>query len=615
MKAKNKLNVTNGKIKSSSFIIISISLTALLIFLLFLISTFIISATTLNSSTYSGYDTPGTSNGNVTNISFSGEGSLFYQQPIGNLNDSLYSGIYSFTSQTSTPTASIISPENGTYITNTNLNLNFTLDSSVNYIIYNIDGGANATITGNATFNTTNGLHTLYLFANNSQETSSKNITFTVDTTKFIVHYNNYSGSTKGVSTDFNSSMYEDLQDLSGIILENTNFGKIVFNAAINVTNDDVSSDNEVNLDSYITISNNSIELDSTTLPNFNKSATIYLYNLSLTNPRVLRDGAACPSTICTEINYSGGTFVFNVTQFTTYTAEETPTGEETSTTPSGGGGGGSVSNTGVFILDKNQISVSLNPGQIKTEEILITNTGSQIIRVGIENLLPDFIIRGEEAVVLNPGESKVVQLHLFARVDAVPNLYLGKIIISSGSTKKEVLISIEVESEGILLDVRAEILQNYKGILPGEEILAEIRLFNLGDSSGRKDVLIEYIIMDYENNEIAKEVESLAIETQVNFVKRIGLPKDTKIGNYVLYVKATYDGEVASASDNFEIVSLKVAQREKIYIVILIILILILSLIVYYTILHSRTHWTKKKSSEMIEGGERVNLRGIMKK
>ncbi|MEK6842163.1 MAG: hypothetical protein AABX91_03375 [Nanoarchaeota archaeon] len=569
----------------------------------------------INSSTYSGSFAQGSSSGNISNSSYFGDSASFYQQAMGYLNDLLFSGVHGFSFQTastagSTPTLSISEPSNGTYITRINLPLNFTALNALG-VWYNLDSGSNTTITGNTTFNTTNGLHTLYLFANNTYGNSSANITFTVNTDKVIVHYSNYSGSTKGSSIDFNQSSYEELQNLSNIILENTDYGEIAFNDAINTTNDS-NIDSDLDLDLYINISNNSIVLNSTALPNFNKSATLSLYGLTFTNPRILRNGEVCPNAICTEVSYSGGIFVFNVTQFTNYSAEETPAGGGTPDTTSLGGGGGSggvvYSVTDLFTLDKNEIKVSLNPGQVKTENIIITNPGKEIITVKIENLITDFVMRGEDVILLNPGESKVIPLYIIVKAETIPNLYLGKIIISSGSTKREILLAVEVESAGILLDVRAEILKDYKQILPGGEVLTEMRLFNLGGSDERKDVLIEYIIKDYENHEIVKETESLAIETQATFIKRIKLPQDAILGNYVLYVRAVYSGKVASASDNFEIVSSKVTNKEKIYIVIIVILAIVLSLIIYFL-----TFLDKKKGKK--KDGERVNLKSIMKK
>lgn len=582
-------------------------------FLLIMFFTFFSSAYSnleINSTNYSGFITQGSSSGNFTNGSYAGDSASFYQQAIGYLNDLLFSGVHSFSFNVSAPTGyspslSITLPQNATYIVRTSIPLNFTATLQ-EYIIYNIDNGANSTISGNTTFNTTNGLHTLYLFANNTYGNISVNVTFTANTSRLVVHYGNYSGASRGGSNDFNTSTYEELQNLSNIILENTNYGKIKFNTALNLTNDSVISDNDLDLDSYTNISSNSITVNSTVLPNLNKSATIYLYNLSFTNPRVLRDGSACPSTICTEVNYSSGTFVFNVTQFSTYSADETPVETTTTTTTSGGGGGGSVTYATTFTLNKNQISVTLNPGQVKTEEITITNTGSQTDSFKIDNLFQDFVVRGEDTVVLNPGESKTIPLYILARVDTTPDLYLGKIIVSSSNVKKEILIAVEVESEGILLDVRAEILDSYRVVLPGEEVLSEIRLFNLGGDSGRNDVTLEYIVRDHDNKEIVKETESLAIETQATFVKKISVPEGANAGNYVLYVRATYNGKVASASDNFEVVSSKASVREKIYIVTIIILVIILSLIFYIVTIRGGS---SKKT------GEKVDLRKIMKK
>jgi hypothetical protein len=344
-------------------------------------------------------------------------------------------------------------------------------------------------------------------------------------------------------------------------------------------------------------------------LPNFNKSATIYIYNLNFTDPRVLIDGSVCPATICTEINYSEGalkTLVFNVTQFSTYSAEETPV-----STPPGGGGGGSRRVT-EFILDKNQLSISLNPGETKKENITITNNGAAAINIQIENLIKDFITIEESSFTINSGESKTLRIEVIAKEDVVPDLYLGKIIIKGGGASKEVFISVEVESRGALLDVRAEIEKKYKKILPGEEILSQIRLFNLG-GDGRADVLIEYEIKDYEGNDIVSETESLAIETQSSFIKKIKVPENTKEGMYVFYVKASYNGKVASASDNFEVVSAKKINKEIIYIIITI-LAIIMGGIIYRFIINRKGRRKFLREKEIIGRSSGNKFRGYKK-
>ncbi len=243
------------------------------------------------------------------------------------------------------PNLTIIKPENETYITNESLLLEYVA-SLEDFVFYNIDNiPPNTTITGNTTFNTTEGQHTLKLYANNSNGETVKNVTFTVNITKFSVIFDEFGGLLKGLSTAFNQTSHEDLQNLSGIILERINAGKINFNEAINVTDDLNLTNNKVDLDIHVNISSNRIELNSTALPNFNKSATLSLYNLTFTTPRILRDGSLCSSSICTQNSYSGGTLSFNVTGFTVYSAEETPVDDDAGDdVDDAGGGGGSSS-------------------------------------------------------------------------------------------------------------------------------------------------------------------------------------------------------------------------------------------------------------------------------
>ena len=218
---------------------------------------------------------------------------------------------------TGPPTLTILIPKNDTYIANYSLPLTFTTNGD--YIWYNLDHGTNITISSSTTFNTSIGSHTLYLFANNSDGEVTKNVTFFINLTLFTIIYSEYNGSFKGVSTYFYNLSYTELQNLSDIKLENLEYGRMVFNKAINLTDDEDFLDLILNLDVNSNVSFNRIDLNSTALPNFNISTTLYLYNLTFSDPRVLRDGSVCPSSICTENSYSGGTFSFNVTNFTIY--------------------------------------------------------------------------------------------------------------------------------------------------------------------------------------------------------------------------------------------------------------------------------------------------------
>src|SRR3989344_4702291 len=234
----------------------------------------------------------------------------------------------------SSPTLAIISPKNGTYLVNISLLLNFTSSLADNFW-YNLDFGNNASVSSPAYFNTSAGSHSLYLYANNSAGITAANVNFSINLTLLIINYTKYQTASGGNSTDFYSYTFEELQNISGVCIENTNYGKICFNEPINITADSIPNDGIVEINNNTNLSTDHIELNSVELPNFNKSATIWIYNLSFINPRILRNGVVCPASICTAESYTGGTLKFNVTGFTVYSAEESPVAVSI-----GGGGG-----------------------------------------------------------------------------------------------------------------------------------------------------------------------------------------------------------------------------------------------------------------------------------
>lgn len=448
-------------------------------------------------------------------------------------------------------TLSIISPKNGTYLDKHSIPLNYSA-TYADSVWYNLDSGENITITSFIYFDTEEGEHTLYLYANSSAgEIVMQNISFSVDPDKFKIKCNKWKGSERGNSTNFTIYSYEELQNLSEVVLEQTGKGKVHFNENLNLI--DINGE-EIDLDSFINISTNRIEVDSNQLPNLNKSATLSLYGLTFTNPRILKDDSVCPPSICTKEGYSGGILKFNATGFSVYSSEETPV---EATSPSGAGGGAAIiPMTNIFSVDIEQIKVSLTQGSIITKKIAITNNLNKKITISLdEKNLEDFLIIKNNQFELNPKESKEISLDIMAREDALPGLYLGKLIVKNGNQEKEILMLIEIESKGALFDLNVKIPDEYLNVLPDKKILAEIKLFNLG-AIKRADIEIDYTIKNRETGEeISTEKETLAIETQASLIKEIKIPKDIKKGKYTLYVKLMYEGKISSATADFNVI------------------------------------------------------------
>ncbi|MFH1325497.1 MAG: LamG-like jellyroll fold domain-containing protein [archaeon] len=122
-----------------------------------------------------------------------------------------------------------------------------------------------------------------------------------------------------------------------------------------------------LDLDSGITIETNSVTLNSTLLPEMNKSALITMVYSNISNLAILRDGQKCSECEVISVDEQTSTVVFRVRHFTTYELidETAESGEDNSEEPpsesasppatgnsggSGGGGGGGSSGGGGII-------------------------------------------------------------------------------------------------------------------------------------------------------------------------------------------------------------------------------------------------------------------------
>ncbi len=123
----------------------------------------------------------------------------------------------------------------------------------------------------------------------------------------------------------------------AGLDFEETGKSRLKFLTSITESGSNLSDD--------IKLENNSVFVNSTRRSGLNQSANITLYSLGFLVPEPIidleDDGSfvSCSAPQCNNLSYSGGTFVFNVSSFTTYSSQETVLG--------GGSGGGNGTTCG----------------------------------------------------------------------------------------------------------------------------------------------------------------------------------------------------------------------------------------------------------------------------
>ncbi len=207
-------------------------------------------------------------------------------------------------------------------------------------------------------------------------------------------------------ATDFDGSTTNfftaNSSNITNLVLEKSSYGKINFSVSVNLSGG-------ANLNTYIIISDNYIYINSTALSELNKSATLTLYNLTFTNPRILKDGAVCPSSICTEMSYtSDGNFTFTVTSFSAYSTEETPVTTTTTTTTAGGGARGIYPKVLTLNLTEKEQSIDVS----RIDELYIFYNNKKYL-IKIKKLTNEFVNLSIDSffIALKTDESKIIDL------------------------------------------------------------------------------------------------------------------------------------------------------------------------------------------------------------
>jgi hypothetical protein len=379
------------------------------------------------------------------------------------------------------------------------------------------------------------------------------------------VLYSTFSGNT----TDFIYLNDSQLEIITNMTLEKPLYGKIEFLEEINLTED--VHNNIVDLDNNVFIFNNLIKINTTELASLNKPAKISLYNVPYNDIQILRDGEVCPSSICQELSYSGGTLIFTITDFSSmaeYSAGEIPsvpepilpggsTGSSTgSSSGSSSGGGRLMISKGDFYLDKSMIKVIITQGESKRETFTIENTGTRDIIIDIMSInLSKFMILSPVSFLLKEKESREINLDIYAKDDEIADSYFGYIIVKGAKMEKYVNVILDIKSKKPLFDISINIAEKY--IFEGQKIKANISLINKGDLK-YMDVLLKYSVKTFDGKTIISKEESVAIEKELVLEREFLIPNGTVPGDYILYVKVIYGNESAASSEN-----LKVIERE----------------------------------------------------
>ena len=170
---------------------------------------------------------------------------------------------------------------------------------------------SHSSLVSSLTFNTTYNYYVRCNDTSNNVNTNDYTITFRISHgPDFTYNWNDwYTNET------INFSLYNAtyLQNISNVKFVNQ-YGRIQFLQNLNLSSD-------LNLAERIKVLDKKIWINSSLIPQFNKSAMLTFTGVGFSNPIIKIDGVDCPDTKCQNVtfNQTSGQYTFNVTSFSVY--------------------------------------------------------------------------------------------------------------------------------------------------------------------------------------------------------------------------------------------------------------------------------------------------------
>ena len=237
-----------------------------------------------------------------------------------------------------------------------------------------------------------------------------------------------------------------------------------------------------------------------------------------------------------------------------------------TSAADSPGGSSGGGSSTPIITTQPKEFDVdfSVEDGgsfEVKQGEIKTFTFNKEVIHkitlTEITGNSAKIIIESEPIIlILALGEIKQVDLNQ----DGINDIEIKLVSIYGGKAKFSLtkLIGAEIvtKEEEALFDVKISISDKFKKVFPGEEVTAQIEVFNVR-KLGQVDVKIDYYITSKEDNttKLAEGSDTLAVEAVTSFIRTLTIPEEVKSGTYLFNVDVSYKNIVeASSNTEFEV-------------------------------------------------------------
>ena len=209
---------------------------------------------------------------------------------------------------------------------------------------------------------------------------------------------------------------------------------------------------------------------------------------------------------------------------------------------------------TSGFSVKTNLTTDYVTAGTRKGYAIWISNAMSQPIQASISISGPasNLLFLSENLAIVNALKEKEIKLELIVPKNVEPGAYTGEIIVSVNNRKERLPITIFVTKESHEVQLAVKVIT--KSLKPNETLAFEVSIFSLTQKK-EFPTSIQYTIKGFKDGKVVyAEEEYLLVKTPYQSLKYIHLPENITAGKYYVIVNATYENEMLSSVDSFDV-------------------------------------------------------------
>ncbi|OGJ16573.1 hypothetical protein A3K73_05965 [Candidatus Pacearchaeota archaeon RBG_13_36_9] len=239
------------------------------------------------------------------------------------------------------------------------------------------------------------------------------------------------------------------------------------------------------------------------------------------------------------------------------------------------------------FTIEPDLFKISLKQGATETRIIKITNIGTSNLSFklsifDVENL----VFLSEREFTILSGKSKEITVDFTATLATPPSQYFGLIRVDSSETKY-VPVILDVNALNLDFSLDVVVPQEYKGVMPGETVWANLSLLNLKDIV-EANMTLYTAIKDFYGNIYDSGEERFIFNSSLFFRRNLTVPEFVGEGPYIFYARAYCEQGLALDSDTFEVGSrfmfLSSLRSSFVFVLIFFLCIIALVLMVVYS-------------------------------